>query len=167
MGENVEMTTWNGGHTALDVGDWFLRNPVPGEPITHLKLQKLVYYAQAWSLALLDAPLFAEDFEAWAHGPVARSIYRAVAGSGWSPLPAFAEREPAAFSEDQLALLSEVAETYGAYTAKGLEAMTHSEAPWVDARQGISPEARSSAVISKTHMAMFYKEMHSQADGQA
>ena len=155
-------------HTALDVADWFLRNPVPGEPITHLKLQKLVYYAQAWSLALFEKPLFAEDFQAWAHGPVAPSIYRAVAGKGWNALAPFSDREPAIFVDDQLALLSEVAEIYGAYTAKGLEAMTHSEAPWVEARQGLSPEARSSAVIPKARMAEFYLAMHSsQADEPA
>lgn len=151
--------------TALDVADWFLRNPVSGEPITHLKLQKLVYYAQAWSLALLGRQLFEEDFQAWAHGPVVPSIYRAAAGSGWAPLIPFEGRKAPEFDKEQLELLKEVADTYGAYTAKGLEAMTHSEDPWRNARKGLSPEARSSKVISKESMTAYYSELHKQANG--
>jgi len=132
-----------------------------------LKLQKLVYYAQAWSLALLRDKLFEEDFEAWAHGPVSPSIYRAYAGAGWNPLCAEPERSAAIFREDQEELLEQVAEAYGAYSAKRLEAMTHSEAPWQSARGGLAPEARSQAKISKSEMAQFYKDLFDRADEEA
>lgn len=46
-----------------------------------LKLQKLCYYAQAWSLAWDDSPLFNEDFEAWANGPVCRRLFNIRKGS--------------------------------------------------------------------------------------
>lgn len=161
------MTALHTGHaaaTALDVADWFLRNPCPGEAITHLKLQKLIYYAQAWSLALLDRPIFSEEIQAWAHGPVIPSIYRAAAGCGWNQLRPM-NRAPYPFTEDQSALLYEVARIYGAYPAKSLELMTHNEQPWVNAREGLSPEQRSNNVIPKQHMKDFYKELHARTNG--
>ena len=52
----------------------------------NLKLQKLVYYAQAWHLALRDVPLFEEDFEAWVHGPVIPALYQEYKKFGWRPI---------------------------------------------------------------------------------
>lgn len=59
-------------HSALDIAAWFLNevDRKAGDSITNLKLQKLVYYAQAWAVTLLGRKLFEEKVEAWAHGPV-------------------------------------------------------------------------------------------------
>ena len=46
-----------------------------GDPISNLKLQKLLYYAQAWYLALHNEPLFPESIEAWVHGPAVPPVY--------------------------------------------------------------------------------------------
>ena len=43
--------------------------------MSSMKLQKLCYYAQAWSLVWDDAPLFDEDFQAWRNGPVCYELY--------------------------------------------------------------------------------------------
>ncbi|HEU0080276.1 MAG TPA: type II toxin-antitoxin system antitoxin SocA domain-containing protein, partial [Longimicrobiaceae bacterium] len=66
-------------HSALDVAAWFLNevDRKSGDSITNLKLQKLVYYAQAWAVTLLGRPLFEEKVEAWAHGPVGDVVYQA------------------------------------------------------------------------------------------
>ena len=62
--------------TAERVADYIIRSAhESGELITNLKLQKLVYYAQAWHLALFDEPLFDDPIEAWVHGPVVSSLY--------------------------------------------------------------------------------------------
>ncbi len=76
-------------YTANQIADWFLGSidRGAGDSITHLKLQKLIYYAQAWSLALFKTSLFNEDLQAWVHGPVAPSIYRRFSTSGWDALP--------------------------------------------------------------------------------
>src|SRR5258708_4115865 len=78
------------GCSALDVANWFLAamDRGAGDSITHLKLQKLVYYAQAWSLALRNKPLFDEDFVAWTHGPVVKSVWRRFKGYGLDAIPA-------------------------------------------------------------------------------
>lgn len=57
---------------AFDVAKYILE--VKGTMST-MKLQKLCYYAQAWSLVWDDKPLFDEEFEAWANGPVCRELF--------------------------------------------------------------------------------------------
>lgn len=153
-------------YEANDIAAWFLGNidREAGDSITHLKLQKLVYYAQAWSLALRDAALFDEDMQAWAHGPVAESVYQHFRGSGWDAL-GMPEAMPAIAEEDAEFLVS-ILETYGGFSAKHLEGMTHSERPWIDARKGLPPEARSSEPISKRVMAEFYRDLYNKAENE-
>ena len=57
-----------------------------GDYLTNLKLQKLVYYAQAWYLALTDEPLFDGEFEAWVHGPVNYHLYKKYQHHEWRPI---------------------------------------------------------------------------------
>jgi uncharacterized phage-associated protein len=147
-------------YSPVEIGNWFLCSidRDAGDSITHLKLQKLVYYAQAWSLVLLERPLFEEDFEAWAHGPVAPSLYGEHKGFGWDslPLPSVCNH----LDDDAEELLTQVLDTYGQHSAKHLEALTHDEAPWTDARGDLAPEVASSSVISKESMHVFYTELY-------
>ena len=57
--------------------------------ITTMKLQKLCYYAQAWSLVWEEEPLFDEEFEAWANGPVCPELYAAHRGMYKVPIYKF------------------------------------------------------------------------------
>jgi len=154
--------------TALNVATWFLGNidRSAGDSITHLKLQKLVYYAQAWSLTFLKRPLFDEELQAWAHGPVAPSVYRAFAGEGWNALPVPAREIDGCFDEEQASLLAEVATVYGKFSAKELENMTHAESPWKDARGDLPDEAPSKKVISKESMAAYYTGLITNEQGK-
>lgn len=147
-------------YTALEIADWF-RGAVDrpaGDSVTHLKLQKLVYYAQAWSLALLGRPLFSEDLRAWAHGPVALSVWDEFKEHGWEALPA--PDEMPRFDEETTELLRDVLRSYGEHSAKKLEDLTHAEEPWLRARGGLPPEAKSNAVIPKEHMKRFYGKLY-------
>jgi len=76
-------------YTALDIAKYFitLANPETEDFITNLKLQKLLYYAQGFHLALFGKPLFRESLEAWQYGPVVPEIYRIYKQYGSSPLP--------------------------------------------------------------------------------
>ncbi len=60
--------------TVFDVAAYILEQY---SAIPTMKLQKLIYYCQAWSLVWDEEPLFSEDIEAWANGPVVRSLYEA------------------------------------------------------------------------------------------
>lgn len=155
-------------YTASDIANWFLGaiDRDAGDAITHLKLQKLVYYAQAWSLALPKRgyPLFDEEIQAWAHGPVAESVFHEHKGNAWEAL-AVPERAPE-IAQDDAEHLQEILSVFGEYSAKQLERMTHNEAPWLAARGDLPPEARSNDVIDKRHMAAFYRELYERAENE-
>jgi uncharacterized phage-associated protein len=120
-----------------------------------MKLQKLVYYSQAWSLALTGRPLFSEEIQAWAHGPVVYELFDRHRGqfvvTGW---PA---GDPRRLQPEARSLVEAVAGYYGTLPAETLSAMTHAEAPWKLARAGVPEGSRSGAVITHESMARFYR----------
>ncbi len=145
---------------AVAIAKWFLCNIdlASGDLITHLKLQKLVYYAQAWYLALNDKELFPEEIEAWAHGPVVPCIFQAFKGNGFDPIPC--PSDCPVFDKEITSHLSEILDVYGIYEAKYLERLTHQEAPWLLARGNLPIEVSSHNIISKESMKDFYKKMN-------
>jgi uncharacterized phage-associated protein len=128
--------------TARQIADYFLSlvDEEAGDSLSNLKLQKLVYYAQGFSLALTGKPLFNETIEAWQHGPVVPSLYRSLKQHGSEPVPAPENGiDIAAYPEDVRELLDEVYSVYGQFSASKLRNMTHQERPWLEAiAQGAS-----------------------------
>jgi uncharacterized phage-associated protein len=101
------------------------------DPLTHLRLQKLLYYAQAWSLVLRDAELFPEEIIAWENGPVVEEVYRKLPDGRCAacvPEDTFASA-PDLEPEDAL-FLKHFWEAYSGHSASQLNRMTHSEIPW-------------------------------------
>ena len=146
--------------TALDVAKYFIfkANQV-GSFLSNLKLQKLVYYAQAWYLANYKKPLFAEKFEAWIHGPVQPELYSEFKSFRWLPIDLDVEEIPASITKDIADFLDEVVEAYFKYDGLDLEIMTHNELPWIEARKGISPDKSSKEIISEETMQTFYSDL--------
>lgn len=140
--------------SCFDVASYFivLANKT-GTTIGNLKLQKLVYYSQAWHLAIHGTPLFEEDFQAWVHGPVVPELFQKYKAFGWQPIKENASPD---LSEDVLSFLNEVAEEYFACDAYELERMTQVEAPWNQARGDLQPDAPSNAAIEKEWMKEYY-----------
>ncbi|MBW4690395.1 MAG: DUF4065 domain-containing protein [Lyngbya sp. HA4199-MV5] len=140
--------------SCFDIADYFiwLANET-GSFISNLKLQKLVYYAQAWHIALYNEPLFAEDFQAWVHGPVIPSLYQKYKAFGWQPI--WEDATPK-LPEDVVQFLDEVADEYFACDAYELEQMTHAEDPWGWARGNLPPDAPSNEIIKKEWMKEYY-----------
>ncbi|MDD9339209.1 MAG: DUF4065 domain-containing protein [Providencia heimbachae] len=127
--------------TCFDVADYFLSrcNDENGDLISNLKLQKLVYYSQGFSLALLNEKLFSEKIEAWMHGPVVPMLYDKYKKYGNLSLP-FEGVYKEKFTEEQLELLDEIYCLYGQFSAWKLRDMTHNEAPWVESYiEGAAP----------------------------
>lgn len=140
--------------SCFNVADYFIQLAnETGSFVSNLKLQKLVYYAQAWHLAINDVPLFEEDFQAWIHGPVIPTLYQKYKTFGWRPI---IEDVNPILSEAIQDFLNEVAEEYFACDAYELEQMTHAEVPWNRARGDIPPDAHSNAVIKKEWMKEYY-----------
>jgi uncharacterized phage-associated protein len=143
-------------HKASTISDFFIAfSHQYGDPLSNLKLQKLLYYAQAWHLAIFDQPLFEESIEAWVHGPVVASEYRRFKGWAWQPIQDNPEMPTLGEAVEEH--LSDVVNVYGGMTAYQLEQLTHSEAPWINARNGVPEDEPSSAVISHERMKDFYR----------
>src|ERR1035441_8378065 len=104
-------------------------------PTTAMKLQKLVYYCQAWSLCWDEAPLFSEKIEAWQNGPVVRELFYAYKGQY---LVSVCERGNVdLLTPNQKDTIDKVIDFYGKKSPQWLSDLTHSEGPWKIARQGI------------------------------
>lgn len=149
------MLPLNTSITPKNIATWIVNriDRQSGESITHLKLQKLVYYVEAWYLANFDRPLFDEAAEAWTHGPVYRSLYDKYKGSKWEALPT--ERS-VNLETDLNEFVTACLKEYGQFSAKTLEKLTHSEDPWIRARGGIPLEARCENQIDKLITRNFY-----------
>ncbi|GAA4247016.1 DUF4065 domain-containing protein [Azospirillum formosense] len=112
-----------------------------GRLLTHMALQKVLYYAHGWHLAEQNAPLVAGGFEAWQHGPVIRSVYKAFKGAGDQPIKTRATaldmatgiaHEPTCqLTLPQSELLDAVIGAYAHLHAYELSNMTHEHgSPW-------------------------------------
>ena len=106
-----------------------------GDLISNLKLQKLVYYAQGFHLALYDEPLFPEAIEAWTHGPVVPDLYRHYKkyGAGAIPCPEYINFS--IYDDETKSMLDEVYCVFGQFAAWKLRNMTQAEYPWKLAAQ--------------------------------
>lgn len=136
-----------------DVANYFLAqtDDEAGDTISNLKLQKLVYYAQGFHLALKGIPLFNEPLQAWNHGPVSPALYQAYKAYGSSSLPIPEEFDDTRLTPEEKEVLDDVYAVYGQFSAWKLRDLTHDEAPWVNAyREG------ANAPISHEAMQEFF-----------
>ena len=130
------------------------------------KLQKLCYYYKAWGLALYQEDLLPEDeFQAWVHGPANPALYQKYKDYGWKDIPK-GEDNSSEFNEKELELLESVWLTYGDMSANALEAQTHLEAPWRNAREGYEDYKNCSVPIKEEDMASFYLMIYQKNQGE-
>jgi uncharacterized phage-associated protein len=133
-----------------------------GGSLSHLKLQKLLYYIQSWNLAYEGKPLFDGTFQAWIHGPVNREVYNRFKATKYmysSITLKDIDGEDCSFpnlSEDDQDFINGILEAYAPYSDVQLEKMTHDEFPWIEARDGYMPYHRCEVEISETTMATYY-----------
>ena len=145
-------------HSVFELADWFLCK----ERMNHKKLQKLCYYAQAWSYAIRPEPISNAVFEAWVHGPVCYDLYLKYQGCGFGYIPQISEKP--SFSKEENDFLGDVWDTYGDISANALEALTHTEAPWQIARAGLDSAEQSRRPISPEDMRRYYRSIYSGGD---
>lgn len=124
-----------------------------------LKLQKLVYYAQAWNLAIKKRPLFEGKFQAWVHGPISRELYDqfATTKSLYSPITKDnIDFDPNKIDPQDRTHIDTVLEVYATFTGSQLEEMTRQEDPWLTARNGYKPSQRCEKEIDEDLMRDYY-----------
>lgn len=140
--------------TCFDVAEYFLGlvDEETDELLSNMKLQKLVYYAQGFHLALYNKPLFSDHpIKAWAHGPVVPVLYQKykIHGAGGIPRPDSVDLSR--YPNEAVELMDEVYEVYGQFSAWKLRNMTHEETPWAQTPQD--------SEISNLSMKSFFKTL--------
>jgi len=145
--------------TANGVADyllWFAKEH--GDLLTPLKLQKLMFYADAWHMVMNEGEeLIAEPFEAWVHGPVHRDTYSRFSAHRWNAIPCDAVKPDISPALEKF--LNDVYTVFGGFSAYELEQLTHQEAPWKAARGNLAPDATCTTPIDKGLTRSFYTEM--------
>lgn len=134
-----------------DVASYILKK---AGPMTAMKLQKLVYYSQAWALVWDERPLFKARIEAWANGPVAPELYRLHRGK--FKLSTWPRGSADKIVGEEKETIDAVLDYYGDRSSFWLSQLTHREQPWRDARVNFQPGERGNQMIAHAAMAEYY-----------
>lgn len=124
--------------------------------MTTMKLQKIAYYCQAWSLAWDDEPIFDEDFQAWANGPVCTELFKQHRGKYRIQAEDISNTSSEKFPQRFIESMDIVINDYADKSPQWLSDSTHNEAPWRDARKGYAPGEPCNVVIEKEAMRQYY-----------
>lgn len=126
------------------------------EDVTPLALQKALYYIQGFYYAFYKSFLFTEECQAWVHGPVYRDIYTRYRDYRFDSIECSGELNDSVFSSSEKAILDSVAKHVCCYSGKVLERFTHSETPWLCARDGLLENAPSDRVIQRDEIGSYF-----------
>lgn len=137
--------------TVFDVASFILKKM---GTMTTMKLQKLIYYCQAWSLVWDEKPIFYENIEAWANGPVVRELYNYH--RGWYAISSVQLGNSDVLDAMQIDTIESVLEYYGSKPSQWLSDLTHMEEPWKICRKGMAEQERGSKVITHDVLAEYY-----------
>lgn len=156
MGKLIRFINLKGGNTMLNVND-VAKTFLAFEPMTHKKLQKLCYYAQALHLAKNMEPMMDTEFQAWVHGPVSPELYQEYRTYGSFNIPKQI-KSPIPEDSYEYAFISSIYKRYGHLTGNELENLTHTEDPWINARRGYLYWQPSTKPIDETDMINYYRK---------
>lgn len=138
--------------TVFDIAKYILQKK---GSMSTWKLQKLCFYSQAWSLAWTEKPLFTEDFEAWANGPVCKTLFDAHRGK-FVISENEISGEPSNLSDDEKDTIDIVLRDYGDMQPYELRELSHNEKPWKEARGGLPEGVYGHTIIEKSAMGSYY-----------
>lgn len=137
------------------VVNWFLSKTTDENPITHLALQKLLYFSQSWNKVWNKEWLFEDECEAWVHGAVYRNIYEEFKKFKYMSLPKV--NKETSLSENEIEVLEFVLKYYyDVYNAKTLETICHLEEPYKIARSGCNEDEPCEEIIKKDDIKDYY-----------
>ena len=142
------------------VANYFLlRTNVPaGDVMTHLKLQKLCYFAQVFNLVNRDCKLFEDTFQAWSHGPVAPALWKRFKKFTWQGIggDGVGSLSIKSLTDADEQILDAVWVKLGRWTARELEYWTHQHDPWKHARGNTPRGWHATTEISVASLKKFY-----------
>jgi uncharacterized phage-associated protein len=135
-----------------------------GRPLTQIEVQKLLFFSEGWHLAIVGKPLFDEEFQAWANGPVIPSIYDRLKrySSHTIPRSEIKSLDFLALGGLLLDLSLRVFETYKENDPGAMVGLTHLPGtPWIQVRQehGLPKGAPSNEVVPKDTMKVWFSDV--------
>jgi uncharacterized phage-associated protein len=139
--------------TVFDVSKYILKQK---NTLTTVKLHKLIYYCQAWSLVWDEQPLFNEPIQAWANGPVIPDLFQYHKGKFSVTKSDFPRGNCKNLTAIQKKTIDSVLKYYGNKTSQWLVDLTHLEDPWRNARGNCPPGESCNNVISHGSMMDYY-----------
>lgn len=134
--------------------------------ITPLALQKILYYVQGIHMVLFDTPLYEEDCCAWVHGPVYESVFKIFKDFKYNPIDdhrfIVLKDRFLSLSKEEKKVIDLVINSFGMYSGKVLEKLTHNETPWMKAREGYLPLEYSKEIINKDDIKSYFMKIGNQ-----
>lgn len=138
------------------------------DEITPLMLQKILYYIQGINLALYDRKMFPEECRAWAHGPVYKDVYELFRDFKYNPIDdarfAIFENSENSLSLEEKNIIDAVINSFGMYSGKTLEKITHREEPWLIAREGYGEGISSDELIPSDNIKKYFEKVNKNYD---
>lgn len=141
--------------SVLDVAKYILEKY---GPLSVMKLQKLIYYSQAWGLVWDNQPIFIEEVQAWASGPIVKELYEVLKGT-FKVTADVIDGNSKVLTENQKETIDAVCKFYIEKEPQELSDMVRQESPWINARIGIADGERSDRIISKESMKEYYSNI--------
>jgi uncharacterized phage-associated protein len=138
--------------TSLQVAKFIIQKAK--SPVSNLKIQKLLYYVQGWHLGIHGEPVFSQPIQAWIHGPVVPYVFAKFKEYKWTSIPP--DPVPVVLTPHLETHVMKVLGAYQHLTAAQLEARSHKERPWNEARKGLSPDEPSTAEITHASMKRYF-----------
>lgn len=136
--------------------------------VTPLALQKMLYYIQGIYMVLFEGALYEEDCMAWVHGPVYESVYEMFRTFKYNPIDdnrfVMFKKSFQTLTEKEKEVIDLIIDTFGMYSGKTLESITHNEEPWKKAREGYLPMEPSNVVIEKADIKKYFEEVSQKYD---
>lgn len=134
--------------TAIDVAAYLL-DELGG--MSAMRLQKLVYYTQAWHLIRHEKPMFIENIEAWSYGPIVRELYEIHKRKFVIRREDIDDKgDGSRIRQDSDAenTIKYVTNVYGQKDGVELNELVHQEEAYIQARQHAVIDGRSNVFIS-------------------
>ena len=145
-------------HDARSIANKLIRlSAIEQKSLTHLQVQKLVYFCHAWMLAIYDAPMIRQPVEAWQFGPVIRQLYVSLRKYGNQPVQQIPHIREGEYIRREESIIRDVNEKYGEMTGYQLSQLTHQPgSPW---EQTILSK-REKTVIDDQLIRDYHKEVY-------
>ena len=136
--------------------------------VTPLALQKMLYFIQGIYMVIFDKPIYEEDCVAWVHGPVYESVYEMFKTFKYNPIDdnrfVMFKNRFKELNKEEKDVIDLIIDSFGMYSGKTLEEITHKEDPWKQAREGYLPMEPSNVVIEKQKIKRYFKKVSEQYD---